>query len=83
MQDLTVMISRVMATLFAAATVATATSVADEPSAPNVGDKAIDFTASWTTKEKVHFQDKLTLSERFGKGNNIVLAFFPAAWTGG
>lgn len=79
MQDLAVL---AIIVLFITGTTATVMG-ADEPVAPNVGDKAPDFTLSWTTKDKVHFQDKLSLSDRLGKGNNIVLAFFPAAWTGG
>ena len=41
-----------------------------------VGDKAPDFTLNATTNVKV------TLSDFRGK-SNVVLAFFPAAFTGG
>jgi peroxiredoxin len=55
--------------LFAQATPPTKTSL-------KVGDMAPDFTLTATTGGKV------TLSEFRGK-SNVVLAFFPAAFTGG
>lgn len=56
-------------------------SVFAQPAAPpkthlKVGDTAPDFTLNATTGGKV------TLSEFRGK-SNVVLAFFPAAFTGG
>ena len=49
---------------------------APPPMTLKVGDMAPDFTLTDTTGKKV------TLSEFRGK-NNVVLAFFPAAFTGG
>jgi glutaredoxin-dependent peroxiredoxin len=48
---------------------------------PNVGDAAPDFTLPYATKEKVS-QTDLRLSSLFGS-KNIVLAFYPADWSGG
>lgn len=53
-------------------------SVASETSTLKVGDMAPDFTlpAAKGTTDK----DKITLSEFRGK-QNVVLAFYPLAWT--
>lgn len=48
----------------------------DQPTPLKVGDTAPDFSLTSTTGKKV------TLSEFKGK-KNVVLAFFPAAFTGG
>ncbi len=55
--------------------------LAQQPAAPpsstlKVGDKAPDFTLPSTTGDPVHMADY------FGK-STVVLAFFPAAFTGG
>ncbi len=47
----------------------------------NVGDKAPEFALSYATKDSVA-NDDLVLSSFFGK-RNIVLAFYPADWSGG
>ena len=46
-----------------------------------VGDAAPDFTLPYATKDSVAGED-LKLSSLFGK-KNIVLAFYPADWSGG
>lgn len=46
-----------------------------------VGDPAPDFTLPYATKDSVS-EEKLTLSSLVGK-HNIVLAFYPADWSGG
>ena len=46
-----------------------------------VGDAAPDFSLPYATKDSVA-EGKLTLSTLFGK-RNIVLAFYPADWSGG
>ncbi len=46
-----------------------------------VGDTAPDFTLPYATKDSVA-SDDLKLSNLFGNGN-IVLAFYPADWSGG
>ncbi len=46
-----------------------------------VGDAAPDFSLPYATKDSV-MDGNLTLSSLFGKGS-IVLAFYPADWSGG
>lgn len=46
----------------------------------NVGDKAPDFSLPCATKDSI--TDALSLSDVIGK-NNIILAFYPADWSGG
>mgnify|MGYP001416482422 CR=1 FL=1 len=46
----------------------------------NVGDKAPDFSLPYATKDTL--VDALKLSDVVGK-NNIILAFYPADWSGG
>jgi peroxiredoxin len=46
-----------------------------------VGDPAPDFTLPYATKDSVA-SDELKLSSLFGK-RNIILAFYPADWSGG
>jgi len=48
---------------------------------PNVGEKAIDFTLPYATKDTLVFEG-MKLSDLFGKGP-IILAFYPADWSGG
>lgn len=49
--------------------------------APNVGEKAVDFTLPYATKDTL-MMEGLKLSDLFGKGP-IILAFYPADWSGG
>jgi len=49
--------------------------------APEVGQKAIDFTLPFATKDTLVFEG-MKLSSLFGKGP-IILAFYPADWSGG
>ena len=49
--------------------------------APDVGEKAIDFTLPYATKDTLVFEG-MKLSDLYGKGP-IILAFYPAAWSGG
>lgn len=49
--------------------------------APEVGERAIDFTLPYATKDSLA-REGLKLSDLFGKGP-IVLAFYPADWSGG
>lgn len=46
----------------------------------NVGDKAPDFSLPCATKDSI--TEALKLSDTIGK-NNIILAFYPADWSGG
>lgn len=53
----------------------------DAEAAPQVGDRAPDFTLPYATRDSVS-KDSLTLSSMIGK-RNLVLAFYPADWSGG
>ena len=55
--------------------------LADTSSAPKVGDSAPDFQLPYATRDSVA-NDSLRLSALVGK-RNIVLAFYPADWSGG
>ena len=55
--------------------------VADTGTAPKVGDAAPDFLLPYATRDSVA-ADSLRLSALVGK-RNIVLAFYPADWSGG
>jgi peroxiredoxin len=54
---------------------------AQPPSALAVGQPAIDFTLPYATKDSIS-RVPFTLSEAIGR-KNIVLAFYPADWSGG
>jgi peroxiredoxin len=51
-------------------------------SALKVGDPAPDFALPYATKDTIVFAPPLKLSSEIGK-QNIVLAFYPADWSGG
>ncbi len=51
--------------------------------APKVGEAAPDFKLPYATQEKIFFREdeRMTLSSQ--KGKNVILAFYPADWSGG
>ena len=51
------------------------------PTAPQVGELAPDFTLQYATRDSVA-RDSLTLSA-LTKKHHVVLAFYPADWSGG
>jgi peroxiredoxin len=51
------------------------------PKEPAVGDTAPDFRLPYATKDSVS-EEEITLSSFAGK-RNVVLAFYPADWSGG
>jgi len=68
--------------LMALLIVAAATTVsADEPAPLHVGDLAPAFALPYATRDSVA-RDTLTLAALAGK-RNVVLAFYPADWSGG
>ncbi|MGA9364186.1 MAG: redoxin domain-containing protein [Bacteroidota bacterium] len=69
----------VLAVLFSAGSVA---QQAQTASTLKVGDLAPDFALPYATKDTIVFAPPLKLSEEVGK-QNIVLAFYPADWSGG
>jgi glutaredoxin-dependent peroxiredoxin len=66
----------------AAVAVAAGAAVADDMPAPRVGDVAPDFNLPYATRDSV-FRDSLKLSALVAAKKNVVLAFYPADWSGG
>lgn len=56
---------------------------ADSAAAPKVGQPAPDFSLPYATQEKVFLDPKEYLSLSAQKGKNVILAFYPADWSGG
>src|ERR1043165_3366989 len=50
---------------------------------PKVGDAAPDFTLPYATQEKIFFKPEERMSLASMKGKNVILAFYPADWSGG
>ena len=65
-----------------ALTAAAAVALADDAPAPRVGDVAPDFSLPYATRDSV-FRDSLKLSTLVAGKKNVVLAFYPADWSGG
>jgi peroxiredoxin len=55
---------------------------AESPANLKIGDPAPDFALPYATKDTIIFSSPLRLWEEIGK-RNIVLAFYPADWSGG
>src|ERR1051325_5968877 len=53
------------------------------PAAPKVGQAAPDFKLPYATQEAIHMkpEEQMTLASQRGK--NVILAFYPADWSGG
>ncbi|MBV9958135.1 MAG: peroxiredoxin [Acidobacteria bacterium] len=74
----------VVALVFATAAFArneTKTSAA--PAAPKVGEAAPDFSLPYATQEKLVLDPKEYMSLSSLRGKNVILAFYPADWSGG
>jgi peroxiredoxin Q/BCP len=52
-------------------------------SAPKVGDAAPDFRLPYATQEKIYLKPEEHMSLSSLKGKNVILAFYPADWSGG
>ena len=63
-------------------TAAAAALADDMPPAPKVGDAAPDFKLPYATRDSV-MRDSLSLSALVAGKKNVVLAFYPADWSGG
>ena len=50
---------------------------------PKIGDAAPDFSLPYATQEKIYLkpEERMTLASMRGK--NVILAFYPADWSGG
>lgn len=56
---------------------------ADAAAPPKIGDAAPDFTLPYATQEKIFFKQEERMSLASLKGKNVILAFYPADWSGG
>jgi peroxiredoxin len=56
---------------------------ADTSAAPKVGQPAPDFKLPYATIEKIFFKPEEYLSLSAQRGKNVILAFYPADWSGG
>jgi peroxiredoxin len=56
---------------------------ADATAAPKVGQAAPDFSLPYATQEKIFFKPEERLSLSAQRGKNVILAFYPADWSGG
>jgi peroxiredoxin len=53
------------------------------PAAPKVGESAPDFSLPYATQEKIVLDPKEYMSLSSLRGKNVILAFYPADWSGG
>ena len=67
-----------------AASPADASKAAAAPAAaPKVGEAAPDFKLPYATQEKIFMKPEEQLSLSSLRGKNVILAFYPADWSGG
>jgi peroxiredoxin Q/BCP len=52
-------------------------------SIPKVGDAAPDFRLPYATQEKIYLKPEEHMSLSSLRGKNVILAFYPADWSGG
>lgn len=52
-------------------------------SAPKVGEAAPDFRLPYATQEKIYLKPEEYMSLSSLRGKNVILAFYPADWSGG
>jgi peroxiredoxin Q/BCP len=55
----------------------------DTAAAPKVGQAAPDFSLPYATQEKIFLKPEERLSLSGQRGKNVILAFYPADWSGG
>src|SRR3954462_6168940 len=51
--------------------------------APKIGQAAPDFKLPYATKESIHMKPEEQMSLASQRGKNVILAFYPADWSGG
>jgi len=56
---------------------------ASAATAPTVGDAAPDFALPYATQEQIYLKPEERMSLAANKGKNVILAFYPADWSGG
>jgi peroxiredoxin Q/BCP len=57
--------------------------LADAAAAPKVGEAAPDFSLPYATQEGIFMKPAERMSLSSQKGKNVILAFYPADWSGG
>jgi peroxiredoxin len=55
----------------------------DTMAAPKVGQAAPDFSLPYATQEQIYLKPEERLSLSAQRGKNVILAFYPADWSGG
>ena len=55
----------------------------DAANPPKIGDTAPDFALPYATQEQIYFKPEERMSLSSMKGKNVILAFYPADWSGG
>jgi peroxiredoxin Q/BCP len=51
--------------------------------APKIGEAAPDFKLPYATQEGIHMKPEEQMSLSAQRGKNVILAFYPADWSGG
>jgi len=73
----------VLAALTFALSGKTATNATGALTSPKVGEAAPDFSLPYATQEKLFLDPKEYMSLSSQRGKNVILAFYPADWSGG
>src|SRR5438477_7907754 len=68
---------------YGAANTASKTAGAPAAAAPKVGEAAPDFKLPYATQEKIFMKPEEQISLSSQRGKNVILAFYPADWSGG
>ena len=68
---------------YGAANAASKTAGAPAAAAPKVGEAAPDFKLPYATQEKIFMKPEEQMSLSSQRGKNVILAFYPADWSGG
>jgi peroxiredoxin len=66
-----------------ASAASSATAASAVAAAPKVGEAAPDFRLPYATQEKIFMKPEEQLSLSAQRGKNVILAFYPADWSGG
>ncbi|MFL6283003.1 MAG: redoxin domain-containing protein [Pyrinomonadaceae bacterium] len=61
----------------------TASATVKVVAAPKVGQAAPDFKLPYATQEAIHMKPEEQMSLASQRGKNVILAFYPADWSGG
>lgn len=61
----------------------TASATVKVAAAPKVGQAAPDFKLPYATQEAIHMKPEEQMSLASQRGKNVILAFYPADWSGG